>query len=644
MSMGDRIERALLLARTAARLHPLQIAFRPVHQLRTAALSRSGLLSRALAGDPAASFARPILALGSRSLTSNLPGVSTELQRARDALTGHVEILGQPVDLHPPVTRFHPEGSPKLLRYQLNYLGICRSLAVAARTDGFEQKEAAARLALAHLREFLERVPPGTGDAWEPYVVATRLLNLVVAGELLSPVADADGRAFLEHRLPVHLARHARFLTASLELHLLGNHLFTDGAALFVAGCALHARGAGLWLGLGRTIVERSIVADVLPDGGHAERSPMYAALYLDQLMLVRAAAQASGVDEPEGSSSATYRLAKFLEDIAHPDGDIPLLGDSALGEAPLPADLAGAAGIGPRSLRAALYGICNQRDPLPASPELRLFPETGVAVIRRGDEHLVLDAGPLGTSDQPGHAHADALSFDLSHQGRRFIIDAGAGHYEVDEARAYFRGPFGHNTVSVDGEGADELWSAFRAGSRGAVSSLEVNRAGRFTILRGSVRAFRGWTHERLLIFAPGDLLAAFDRVVEAGQAEVATHLHFSPGTRVELGGSTGEIRTPSSSVSLDRLTGAAWRVHEGEHSPFRGWSSTRMGVFEACPELAITAEKTNQIHFAAWSLRFGAAAAVRRGDGLHTLLLGTEELHVGLGTSGLWWEHRAG
>ncbi len=637
MSVPERFRR---LARTVIRLHPAQILFRPVHVARTRVLSRWPTAAQLLAGSPTVQPAGRILSFDG-SLSLALPGIGPEIERADRALEGHVELVGCRIPVRPPRTDFLAPDVPKLIRYQLNYLGVVRSLAVAARTAGFAHGPAAARLACAHARELVERIPPGRGDAWEPYVVATRLLNLLLMRELLRPVSAGAEREYLEGRLLASLGQHARWLFGTLELHLLGNHLFTDGAALFVAGCALDLNGAALFREVGRAIVARSLAVDVLSDGGHAERSPMYQAFYLDQLELVLAAARASGTAEPAGAREAAARMAAQLVATAHPDGDLPLFGDSVLAEAPLPGDLAAPFGLGADSLRRRLFGDLGRA--VRVDGDLVSFPATGWHVSRGRADHLVVDAGPLGTRDQPGHAHSDALSFELSHRGRRLIVDGGAGHYENDEARAYFRGPFAHSAVSVGGEGPDELWASFRAGARATVAPVVVTRVGSMRVFQGTVRAAAGWRAERLLLHAPGELLAAFDRVerVEAG-AEVLSHLLWAPEVRLAAQDDVTMDVEPSGGpvLSLRRLAGRSWRARRGELKPFRGFSSSRMGRFEPSDALEIVAEPWGGAWKAAWALLLCASAHVEPNEAGALLVVSDVRVRVQLDEAGLSWK----
>lgn len=635
--------RGALYARTLAHLHPAQLLFRPVHVARSALLSRSPALAARLAGDTTPGLGAPLLALDG-AIPGGVSGLDSELTRARRALQGSQLLVGVSVPLAPPATAFEAQ-LPKLVLYQQAYLGVARSLAIAARTEGFEQAREAVVLAIEHIREFIERVPPGRGAAWDPYPVATRLMNLLVARELLVPVADRSGLELLNGALLKSLGQHARWLAATLEVHLLGNHLFTDGAALFLAGCALETSGSVAWRALGYGILTRSLAIDVLPDGGHAERSPMYAAIYLDQLELVLAAARSMGVPPPAGAVASVVALSRFLLETAHPDGEIPLLGDSAFDEAPLPADLAGPAGLSPASLRLSLYGAV--ATPAAATGERTPrapgeFPETGITAIRSGNSLLVFDSGPLGTTDQPGHAHADALSFELSHDGRRLVTDAGAGHYEADEARSYFRGPLAHSSVSVDGRGSDEVWASWRAGRRAEVEPAVQSIVDGVHVLRASVRTPWGWQQERLLVYAPGELLCVVDRVQGAPRsASVVSHLHLAPDVSVESGeDAEADVTAWGASFRLTRLLGSGWTTHRGEHDPFRGYTAFRMGVFEPSTEVDIQGIESDGAWGAAYALLLlPEVEASSSGTGIR-LRLANREIVISFDHGALRWE----
>src|SRR6185437_11335791 len=196
---------------------------------------------------------------------------------------------------------------------------------------------------------------------------------------------------------------------------------------------------------------EQQLRIQILPDGGHYERSPMYHLLVLADLLAALWAAGRRELPVSVALADAVRRMQTVARGLVHPDGEIPLFNDSVLGEAPAPARL-----IGPSTDRA------------PAC-----LPATGYVALPLDEGVLLADCGPPGPDDLPAHVHADALSFELSMGEQRVLVDGGMFDYEAGPTRQRLRGTASHNTVEVDGQDPSEEWSAFRVGSRARVELL---------------------------------------------------------------------------------------------------------------------------------------------------------------------------
>src|SRR5688500_14136440 len=90
-----------------------------------------------------------------------------------------------------------------------------------------------------------------------------------------------------------------------------------------------------------------------------------------------------------------------------------------------------------------------------------------GVHTIRhQTDRHelfLAVDCGPLGIGSNPGHGHADALSFSLYVDGRPLLVDPGTYLYVDTPAAMWFKLPEAHNTIHWPGSPAYQLARFFR-------------------------------------------------------------------------------------------------------------------------------------------------------------------------------------
>ena len=119
--------------------------------------------------------------------------------------------------------------------------------------------------------------PPARGTGWEPYPSSLRIVNWIKwawQGQALSSEA-------------VHsLAVQARWLMQRLEWHLLGNHLFVNAKALVFAGLFFEGAEADALAGdRDCTSCAREVPEQILKDGGQFERSPMYHALALEDVL-----------------------------------------------------------------------------------------------------------------------------------------------------------------------------------------------------------------------------------------------------------------------------------------------------------------------------------------------------------------------
>jgi uncharacterized heparinase superfamily protein len=242
------------------------------------------------------------------------------------------------------------------------------------------------------------------------------------------------------------------WLEGNIERHLLANHLFKNAKALLFAGLLFEGPDAGRWRGKGLDLLRRELPEQVLPDGGHFERSPMYHSMILEDCLDLLNLCRGSGLAELDGFAGvlarACRRMTGFLLGMCHPDGQIALFNDAAFGIEASPQELSG------------YYEGVTADASLTPSGRSWSFPYTGYFVMapREGDR-LIVDCGPVGPDYQPGHSHCDTLSFELSLGGRRVIVDSGCCQYEDGEIRRYNRGNLGHNTVTVDGENQSEVW-----------------------------------------------------------------------------------------------------------------------------------------------------------------------------------------
>jgi uncharacterized heparinase superfamily protein len=256
----------------------------------------------------------------------------------------------------------------------------------------------------------------------------------------------------------------------------LGNHLFANAKALVYAGLFFVGDEADTWLGKGLKILAREIPEQILPDGGQFERSPMYQALAVEDMLDLINIANAYGKKSVPNRHrqlivswpAIAAKMCQWLSALCHPDGDISFFNDAALGIAPRLSALNDYAGrLGLDTTEIPKTGIVHLKD----SGYIRLGSDEAVAL---------LDVAPIGPDYIPGHAHADTLSFELSLFDRRILVNSGTSVYDTSGERQRQRGTPAHNTVVIDKQNSSEVWAGFRVARRARPFALKIRREDR--------------------------------------------------------------------------------------------------------------------------------------------------------------------
>ncbi|WP_242479102.1 heparinase II/III family protein [Lamprobacter modestohalophilus] len=208
----------------------------------------------------------------------------------------------------------------------------------------------------ALVQRWISENPPGQGNGWEPYPTSLRIVNwvkwllregVIPAGTTGTNETDRFNSASAQQANTAilnSLAIQTSWLSRRLEHHLLGNHLFANAKALVFAGAFFVGPEAKRWLRRGQRLLRRELEEQILADGGHFERSPMYHAILLEDLLdLLTLADVYPGVLDASllalGRAKAVAML-DWLAAMTHPDGQISLFNDAAFGIAPTQAQL----------------------------------------------------------------------------------------------------------------------------------------------------------------------------------------------------------------------------------------------------------------------------------------------------------------
>jgi len=420
----------------------------------------------------------------------------------------------------------------KLWLYNLHYFDDLNA-------DGAEARREWHRALIAR---WIAENPPGHGNGWEPYPLSLRIVNWLkwaLAGNALAP-------EWVES-----LAVQVRFLSARLEWHLLGNHLFANAKALVVAGLYFEGPEADAWQATGLAILAREVSEQVLADGGHFELSPMYHAVILEDLLdLINLSVAYPGLipDTLLGDwRRAAQRMRRWLAAMLHPDGAISFFNDAAFGIAPDPNDLQDYAerlGLGPCVIPKA--GVTH-------------LAQSGYIRVQRREAVALLDVAQIGPDYLPGHAHADTLSFELSLFGRRLIVNSGTSVYGTGRDRLRQRSTAAHSTVEVDGENSSEVWGGFRVARRARPFDLEIAGLEGAPIVHCAHDGYRRLSgrvvHRRQWHFEEHSL--AVSDLLEGVFRHAIARFHLHPGVTATGDGIKGALLLEGGQTVRWRLTG---------------------------------------------------------------------------------------
>jgi hypothetical protein len=313
-----------------------------------------------------------------------------------------------------------------------------------------------------------------------------------------------------EEALLRRLFSDADWLCRFPEYQLDGNHLFENALALVAAGVFF---GNEHFYKKGSQLLRDCIREQMLPDGAHAEGSPMYHSLLLWHVLQCIEIMRTLPHDDDGLSALLTQtagRMFGWAEAISFSDGSWPQFNDSTPGIAP---DLAML-----QQFMTAL-GI--------SSATVRLA-ESGYRMLRAGDFELAIHTSAVQPAFQPGHTHADTGSFCLHYRGQPMIVDSSISTYEAGARRLLERSTHAHNTVAVGAENSSEIWRSFRVGGRVARVSLDAQR--QEAVLSYSPWAFPRCVHRRRF-FLTEDFLRVEDELSGIFPSQSIASLHFSPG-----------------------------------------------------------------------------------------------------------------
>ncbi|MFF2514745.1 alginate lyase family protein [Streptomyces sp. NPDC058086] len=470
-----------------------------------------------------------------------------------------------------------------------------------------------------HLRSWWAANPPLRGVHWVSGIeLGIRLLSWVWIRRLLDGWPGAAG---LFEDNPVALNQiwhHQRWLAAFPSRgSSANNHIIAEAAGQFAAACAFDwFPSSERWRADALRSLDRHLRSNTYLSGLNRELATEYHGLVLELGLAAVAEADAAGVQVPASVRLVLLRMTDALAAVVDNRLRPPRQGDADDGHG-LIVDGAGTDRWG--SLLAtgdAVFGGLDWwptvtgtdvRTPLLAAlikpTELSVtrpasrpahFADAGMTILRGPEEIWCrCDGGPHGFLSIAAHAHADALSVEVRHDGVDVLADPGTYCYHGQpEWRRYFRSTLGHNTLQLDGgdqsaSGGPFLWTR-HAQSRVLVADTSGEGVARWSAEHDG---YQGSVHRRRVeLTARSQELRVVDEV-SGPRRTVNLAFHLGPAITADLVGNRAQLTWTRDgedrSAVLDLPGQLSWQAHHGETDPPLGWYSAGFGRKEPATTL---------------------------------------------------------
>ncbi|MDN5750704.1 MAG: heparinase II/III family protein, partial [Pseudonocardia sp.] len=348
-----------------------------------------------------------------------------------------------------------------------------------------------------HLKSWWAANPPMRGVHWVSGIeIGTRLLSWVWVRRLLDGWPGAPG-LFEDNPESLHQIRfHQRWLAAFPSRgSSANNHVIAELAGQLVAACAFPwFPESQLWAREALRSLDDQLDRNTFPSGLNRELATEYHGLVLELGLAAAIEADAAGLPVPDTTWRTLTRMCDALAAVVDVRLQPPRQGDAddgrglvlddddtdrwasllATGEA-----LFGSASWWPAvdvtDVRTPLLTSLVRPRPMPADRPPRRphhLADAGLTILRTpadagsGEVWCRCDGGPHGFLSIAAHAHADALSLEVRHDGVDVIADPGTYCYHGEPRwRSYFRSTRAHSTLELDGRdqstsGGPFLWT----------------------------------------------------------------------------------------------------------------------------------------------------------------------------------------
>jgi hypothetical protein len=498
-------------------------------------------------------------------------------------------------------------------------------LTVLAAAYALTGSPAYAERVAAHLRSWWAANPPLQGPHWVSGIeLGIRLLSWVWARRLLDGWAGVTALFEDNPDFQLQLWHHQNWL-ATLRSHgsSANNHVIAEDAGLLAAACAFGwFPESPRWRAEATRSLDVQLARNTFESGLNAELASEYHGLVLELGLAAAVEADAAGTPVPDSTWDVLLRMTDALASIVDNRLRPPRQGDADDGFGLIVDGLETDRWASLLATGEVLFGRLDWwpavpgddvRTPLLAALAAGSPRATGVRPARRpahlrdagmtilrsdgadgrapGRVWVRCDGGPHGFLSIAAHAHADALSLEVRHDGVDVLADPGTFCYHGEPRwRSYFRSTLGHNTLELGDRdqsvsGGPFLWTRHAVTKVLAVHTPDDGPSRWSAAHDGYAPAVHRRTVE-----LDGDVLKIVDEVLGDPVPAARLTFHLGPRITATLDGNVAQLRwegaapggrtlAPVHTAVLQLPPELSWTAHRGETDPPLGWYSAGFG-----------------------------------------------------------------
>lgn len=422
-----------------------------------------------------------------------------DINVARALIAGRLVIGDESIDCEGELHRIWDlacgEGAARAFLHEFGWLRHLDALGPSATEPARQLTEA-----------WLDRFEKWSAEAWEPYFVAERLMQLCAHHSLILSGADALWRS----RVLTSMARQTRHLANTAHRGATGFERLMTALGLCVVGHCLP--GCEPQAARGLEMARREIRLQLRADGGHISRNPSRQLKLAVRLLIALRAVELRGLQSPGFLRHTMLRAGAMVSFFRSGDGQLAIFNGGYEDD--------------PRAILAIEKAL--DTDGAPAG----FARHSGYHKLSSGRGLIILDAGGSDISS----AFKSAGSFHFSSGRSRIVVNCGNGAHRSAQWRDALLAREAHSTMSFDpGEGRAPAFGDV-SHKRGEDShGLLVEMEGRLLTHDGADGSY----HRRFFLAAGGADLRGEERLEGLPDhltSRAVWRFHLHPGVRASL------------------------------------------------------------------------------------------------------------